>query len=187
MAAVLLAAGHSQRFGDRDKLLAPLAGKPLVVHAATAIASLAPQWRIAVCAQGGGDIAALLAAQGFDIVTVDGPHVAMSRSLARGIDRANEIGAAAALVCLADMPFVTPEHLQALIDLRDATAAPVVASSLADIATPPALFAQCQFEKLTSLTGDRGASDLLKDAPCVAASAQLLGDIDTSADLAAYG
>src|SRR3546814_12508477 len=66
ISAILLAAGGSLRFGTSDKLLAPVAGAPLALHAAARIMELAPGRRIAVCPDGDGPLARRLAAQGFD-------------------------------------------------------------------------------------------------------------------------
>src|SRR3546814_15024122 len=66
ISAILLAAGGSRRFGTSDKLLAPVAGAPLALHAAARIMELAPGRRIAVCPAGDGPLARRLAAQGFD-------------------------------------------------------------------------------------------------------------------------
>ncbi len=45
---LLLAAGHSRRFGAADKLAAPLDGRPLVAHAAGALAALPLAARLVV-------------------------------------------------------------------------------------------------------------------------------------------
>ncbi|MGV3695286.1 MAG: NTP transferase domain-containing protein, partial [Paracoccus marcusii] len=47
---LLLAAGASRRFGPSDKLLAPVAGMPLVAHAAQAMRATPLDDRIAVIA-----------------------------------------------------------------------------------------------------------------------------------------
>lgn len=183
IAVILLAAGTSQRFGADDKLLAPLAGEPLVLHAARHIALLAPRRRIAVCRDDHGALARLLAAHGFEIVVNPHPEHGLSRSLSCGIAEAARGPDVAAMVCLADMPFVGTGHLRKLIARFDGAAAPVVASTDGDVAMPPALFARALFETLRSGEGDRGGKALLADAALVPAPAGELADIDRPGDL----
>jgi len=183
IAVILLAAGTSQRFGTDDKLLAPLAGEPLALHAARHIALLTPRRRIAVCRDDRGALAQLLAAHGFEIVANPHPEQGLSRSLSCGIAEAAREPDVAAMVCLADMPFVGTGHLRKLIARFDPVAAPVVASTNGDATMPPALFARGLFEKLRSGEGDRGGKALLANAALVHADANELMDIDRPGDL----
>ena len=48
-ALVVLAAGASRRFGTENKLLQPLAGKPLLCHTLERAAALPVARRVAVC------------------------------------------------------------------------------------------------------------------------------------------
>lgn len=185
IAAILLAAGTSQRFGAEDKLLAPLAGEPLALHAARRIVELAPGRRIAVCHDDQGMLAQQLAAEGFEIVVNPHPERGLSQSLACGIAEAALGPELAALICLADMPFVSTGHLRNLLTRFDPRAAPVVASSNGDAAMPPALFSRALFERLRSSEGDRGGKALLADAALVHAHANELVDIDRPGDLPA--
>ncbi len=183
IAVILLAAGTSQRFGTDDKLLAPLAGEPLVLHAARHIALLAPRRRIAVCRDDHGALARLLVTHGFEIVANPHPNEGLSRSLSCGVAEAARGPDVAAMVCLADMPFVGTGHLRKLIARFDPVAAPVVASTNGDAAMPPALFARALFETRRSGDGDRGGKALLADAALVPAPAAELADIDRPGDL----
>ncbi|MBE1530005.1 molybdenum cofactor cytidylyltransferase [Sphingopyxis sp. OAS728] len=185
IAAVLLAAGTSQRFGTEDKLLASLAGEPLALHAARRIVELAPGRRIAVCPNRDGVLAQQLAAEGFEIAVNPYPERGLSHSLSRGIAEAALGPEVAALICLADMPFVSTSHLRELLARFDPSTAPVVASSDGDTAMPPALFASALFNKLLTGEGDRGGKALLAGAALVHAAADELLDIDRPGDLPA--
>jgi len=186
VAAILLAAGTSQRFGAEDKLLAPLTGEPLALHAARRIAELEPGRRIAVCPDDHGMLARKLAAEGFEIVVNPHPERGLSQSLSCGIAAAALGPEVAALICLADMPFVSTGHLHNLLMRFDPSTAPVVASSNGDAAMPPALFSRALFETLRSGEGDRGGKALLADAALVRADADELVDIDRPGDLPAH-
>lgn len=183
IAAILLAAGGSRRFGSDDKLLASLDGEPLALHAARRIAELAPGRRIAVCHDRDSELAQHLAALGFDIIANPNTERGLSRSLACGIAEAAQGHETAALVCLADMPFIGIDHLRNLLAQFDRTDAPVVASTDGEVAMPPALFARSLFDRLREGEGDRGGKALLKDAALVRASANELADVDRPNDL----
>lgn len=185
IAAVLLAAGRSRRFGPDDKLLAPLAGESLARHAARHIAELAPGRRIAVCPDRDGELAKMLAALGFEIIVNADPQSGLSQSLSLGIAAVVQGSEAAALVCLADMPFVGTRHLQSLLARFDPVTAPVVASSDGKTAMPPALFDRALFDRLRGSEGDRGGKALLANAALVMAGPGELADIDRPGDLRA--
>ncbi|RMD92487.1 MAG: nucleotidyltransferase family protein, partial [Alphaproteobacteria bacterium] len=76
---ILLAAGASRRFGDADKLLAEARGRPLVSHAARALADVLPE-RVAVVSS--AEVGAVLA--GFRLVRIP-PGSAQSRALHAGL------------------------------------------------------------------------------------------------------
>lgn len=183
ISAILLAAGESRRFGSDDKLLAPLAGEPLALHAARRIVALAPGRRIAVCRDADGALARRLVALGFEIIGNPRPERGLSHSLACGIAEAARGRETAALVCLADMPFVSAGHLDRLLDRFDPATTPVVGSSDGTAAMPPALFARALFDRLSASAGDRGGKALLAGAALVTASADELADIDRPEDL----
>lgn len=177
---VLLAAGRSTRFGEDDKLMAPLGGQPLYRHAVDAVASVDFLGRVVVTS--GTSVA--LGGEGYERVINPAPERGLSGSLTLGVGAARRLGAAAMLVMLADMPFVTPAHVRALFAAADGPGA-VVASGDGARTSPPALFAAGRFAELGQLSGDRGARALLGTAALVTTTAHMLADIDTPADLAA--
>lgn len=68
----------------------------------------------------------------------------------------------AALLTLADQPFVSREHLDALIDAFRGSEREIVASRYAGTVGVPALFGSNHFAALRGLSGDRGAKALLE-------------------------
>lgn len=183
VAAILLAAGQSLRFGGSDKLLAKVDGEPLLLHASRRIMELKPARCIAVCSDAQGAAASLLATLGFAVVFNPHPERGLSSSLARGIAEAAQGPSEAALICLADMPFISLRHLQALLARFDGGHAPIVASAREGIPMPPALFARSMFERLQQATGDHGGRKLLAGARLIEAPASQLADIDLPDDL----
>ena len=178
IAGILLAAGRSTRFGPQDKLSAPLNGRPLLLHAADAMRNACLDMRFVVR---GADAAEV---EGFEVIHVPA-DAAMSQSLAAGIAAARQSGATAALVTLADMPFVEADHLAALIAACDGPSALI--ASLDERPLPPALFGSDWFEKLEHGAGDAGARALIAGGKLIRAAAGSLRDIDTPDDLAAAG
>jgi molybdenum cofactor cytidylyltransferase len=177
---VLLAAGRSQRFGAADKLEADLNGTPLGLHVVAALADVPFRARIVVRSGCGLDFAA----HGYTDIANPRPELGMSGSVQLGVERARAMGAAAALIALADMPCVTAAHVRRLLDAGGADDA-VVASSDGMKPMPPALFGHGRLDALLGLTGDAGARDLLRGGRHVAADSAELVDIDTLEELRA--
>jgi molybdenum cofactor cytidylyltransferase len=182
-AAILLAAGRSERFGAENKLLAILDGRPLISHAIAILAEMDFGALIAVC-DPEGQPSRIARASGFTIVSPSEPGNALACSIAAGVRTASALpGIEAALICLADMPFISRDHINRLIDAHDAQNAMVVASFDGETAMPPALFGRDHFAQLQNLRGDIGAKSLLQNAHLIYADTTTLTDIDTVEDL----
>lgn len=176
--AVLLAAGRSRRFGAGDKLMAPLDGKPLALHAGEMLAEIGFARLIAVCVPGADRPASDLAAIGFEIV-LPSAGLGQAASIAAGVASAGE--ADALLIALADMPLVPADHIRAL--LAAGGGPPIVATGVDSRAMVPALFARDEWTRLAGLTGDDGARSLLGNAALVPLDRRFVGDIDRPRDL----
>jgi CTP:molybdopterin cytidylyltransferase MocA len=174
--AVVLAAGRAERFGS-DKLMHPLDGRPLGEHVAITIASVPFVASLAICPVDSPRRSVFIA-HGFEIIDNPNPEQGMGTSLALGARRAIELRADAMLVCLADMPYVTREHLLALLGAEGSS----VVTESKDTRTPPAVFTRELLPELAMLTGDQGARHLLKSAATVHADPNLVRDFDTPDD-----
>jgi molybdenum cofactor cytidylyltransferase len=177
--ALVLAAGRSTRFGG-DKLVHPLDGKPLAEHIATTLADLPFTARLAICPAYNAARRELFQRHGFEIVDNVHPEHGMGTSLALGAQRAIALDADALLVCLADMPYITREHVLALLSAD----APTAATECNGTKIPPAIFARELLPALAVSTGDRGARDLLRTAATITVAPALVRDFDTPADFA---
>lgn len=178
VAVILLAAGLSTRFGAKDKLSAPLGLLSVGDHAATMLATFPFAAKIAVVRADGPDFRR----QGFEPVVNRDPASGQSGSIRLGLAHALPHHPQAVLIALADMPFVTSAHVQALLARFDAEN-PVIASGDGGRPGPPVVFGAARFPDLALLSGDSGARTLLRDAALVAAPATMLADIDTPDDL----
>lgn len=182
IAAVVLAAGLSRRFGPGDKLAQIVEGKPLALHIAETLASMDFATRIAVCSTRSGTLPDALADLGFEIVVNPSPEAGQGSSLALAIKSALAAKANGALVTLADMPFVSRRHLDAMIARWHLDLESIVASVAIPYFGPPALFPSSRFAELTALSGDRGARHLLANATLIPAGPDELRDFDVPAD-----
>ena len=175
IAAVLLAAGRSSRFGS-DKMAADCGGQPVLTRAALALRAAAPGPCLAVLR----DLAqADLLPDGFDIALCQGQQ---SDSLRAALDWAEGLDAPGLLIALADMPFVPPDlHRAVIAAMTDLPSCAYGATPM-----PPAAFPAVWFPRLRALIGDRGAGALLKALPAtqyITAPEDALRDIDHPSDL----
>jgi molybdenum cofactor cytidylyltransferase len=177
--AVLLAAGRGTRFGG-NKLEAMLGDAMLGLHAARTLAAMDFGALFAVHDPAHTKLATALRAEGFTLIDNDAPDAGLSHSLALATAAALATDADAMLICLADMPFVTTDHLRTLIGVGGNR---VVASATGDARMPPALFPRAFWPTLATLSGDAGARTILRGAITVQAAPDMLADIDTRADL----
>ena len=190
IAAVILAAGLSSRMGA-NKLLAPLAGKPLLRHAVEAAAQSAAAPVIVITGRDAEPVTAALA--GLDVRFVHNPDFAsgLSSSLKCGI-AAVPADCDGAIVLLGDMPGVTT----LLIDRLIAAFSPEDERTICVAAHRgkrgnPVLWARRHFADILKLTGDVGARRLVADNEALVCEVEAgddgpLADIDTAEALAAY-
>ena len=160
VAAVVLAAGTSSRMG-RPKLLLPLGGKSLVRRAVeSAVASRAKQ--IVVVTGAYRELVEREVA-GLSVKLAHNPDFAggMSGSVRAGI-KAVRPETDAAVVVLADQPFVGTEVLDALIEVYEVSHAPIVRPRYAGQPGNPVLWDRSLFGELMLQQGDQGGRELLK-------------------------
>ena len=175
---ILLAAGRSARFGDKDKLEQTYLGDPLAFHVVTALEAVPFARRIAVISGTKLDFAA----RGYDVICNDAPEKGLSYSISLGVAAARENDPRAVLIALADMPRVTSSHIYRMLDYADGDDA-VLASSDGHQPRPPALFGRNRLDWLAGLSGDKGAREMIMKAHHVIAVTNELIDVDTPEDL----
>ena len=103
-------------------------------------------------------------------------------TLKLGVAAAQDLGAAAMLVALADMPRVSTMHFLHPLDAGE-RADSVIASSDGARTMPPALFAAGRFSELAASHGDRGGRELIRNGRHITAPSGELIDIDTTEEL----
>ncbi len=191
VAAILLAAGRSERFGGRNKLLAPVAGQPMVRRAVQHLMASRADPVIVVTGFEHGEVEAAL--EGLAVRFVHNPGFAegLASSICAGLAAVPD-DADAALICLGDMPGARASIVDELImAFAEAGDAPITFPQKPDGAQGnPVLWPRRHFSGLMALTGDRGAKALIgslatETLPVPMTSAAPFDDIDTEAELAA--
>jgi len=167
IAAIILAAGRSSRFDagpQGTELSAPLFGKPLVRHAAEAALASRARPILIVTGHAAPKVEAALA--GLDLILIANPdRTGLSSSLKAGI-RALPETVAGAVILLADMPRISGELIDRLIETFETpvepplAVTPVRAGSIGN----PVLIGRRLFDSVAHLEGDHGARRLIEAA-----------------------
>jgi CTP:molybdopterin cytidylyltransferase MocA len=186
---VVLAAGAGTRFGG-GKLLAPLAGRPILAHVLVAVRTAKPVETVVVL---GRDAPAVEAAIGSSLGWADErrvvnprPEAGLASSLRAGFEALGP-DLDGVLVVLGDQPLVDPAVLRALLraEIR-AGIGFVVPRYVGGGGANPVLVLPPGRERVAEATGDRGLGPVLAAHPELVAVVELGGsnpDVDTRADL----
>jgi molybdenum cofactor cytidylyltransferase len=162
VAAIILAAGRSTRMGGPNKLLAEIAGKPLVrIVTEQALASKAREVIVVT-----GHQAELVekALQGLSVKFVRNPDFAegLSSSVKAGI-AAVSAEADGAVICLGDMPLISAHLIDRLIEAFAPDRGNLIAVPVSDGRRGnPVLWSRRFFSELLTLDGDIGARRLIE-------------------------
>jgi molybdenum cofactor cytidylyltransferase len=184
VAGVLLAAGTSDRYGDRNKLLATHDGDPLVREVARTLLAAPVAPVVVVVGHDADRVSAAL--DGFDLELVhnDAYTTGQASSVRAGV-RAVRDRADAAVVALGDMPFVAPETVARLVDAYAAGAGDALAAAHDGRRGNPVCFDRRFFDALTDVTGDVGGRSILLDNGTLVDTGDpgVRRDVDRPADL----
>ena len=181
---ILLAAGSARRFGA-PKLLHPLHdGLPVAAVAANSLVQVLPN-TLAVVKPGDHALIQVFTELGLHIVENPLADEGMGTSLAAGINAAAM--ADGWLIALADMPWIQPTTITALVD-RLENGASMVAPVYAGRRGHPVGFSSRWLQPLRDLCGDKGARDLITQNPdalelLTTEDAGILRDVDYPHDL----
>jgi molybdenum cofactor cytidylyltransferase len=184
VAAVVLAAGASTRFG-RNKLLLKLSGESLVRRAAKAALEAGLDPVVVVLGHDAGRVRGELGGLAVRIVVNPDHARGMNTSLRAGVAALpNECSAA--VVHLADMPHVGAAMLARLVATFAETGAPLVASDYGGVHAPPTLYARALFPELGGAEGDGCGKRVVRrheaEAVRVPWPAETLADVDREED-----
>lgn len=191
LAAVVLAAGRSQRMGTGNKLLMGIGGKSMIARVVAQVEATGITSCIVVTGHEADAVQTAL--KGAAVTFAHNPDHAsgLSSSLRAGL-KALPPDIDGALICLGDMPDVRTPHLRKLVSAFDpdegrAICVPTHGGKRGN----PVLFGAQFFEEMMAVSGDTGAKHLIGehgDLVCEVAmeDAGVLLDLDTPQAMAEY-
>ena len=154
IAAVVLAAGASTRMGTAKQLL-QIDGRPLVQHVLDNVQRSRVGEIILVLGHSAEVIQRELKLEGAKVVLNENFLQGMGTSLKSGLAAVNS-EVQAALIILADQPFVRPETLDQLIAEHERTRAQIVIPTYRGFRGNPVLLDRSVFPEVMGLSGDIG-------------------------------
>lgn len=188
---LVLAAGRSSRMGvDRNKLLEPIAGKPLVAWPIEALREAGVDPILVVTGHEADALRSALAGLGCGFLANPGWEQGMGSSIACGAREAAERRADGLLVCVGDLPALRAGDVAGLLAAfrgPEVIVVPVHAGRRGH----PVLFGAMFFEELAALTGDAGGRPVLDSHPeavfeVEVASDAILRDVDSPQELSTW-
>ncbi len=164
VAALILAAGASRRAGSANKLLHPWKDRPLLGWVVDALRKSRVTRLLAVTGHEHRRVEVVLNEVGVKCIHNPVHDTGMAGSLALGVSMLVECDAI--IVCLGDMPHLTADVIDSLLDA-------FLQTSDRDIFIPthggqrgnPVLISREFFDALLKLEGDKGARELVRDHP----------------------
>ena len=187
LACLLTAAGQSARFGE-DKLLLPMEGQPMGVHALDVLLQGPLDLRVLVTSADKRYLMAAAAERGFDVLVNPAPERGMSTSVRLGTEHIHAAGAYdGILYAVADQPYLSGDTVRRLMAAFESEPGCIWAPEAEGKRGNPVLFPAALFEELMAVQGDRGGrqviaahTELLRTIPV---SPEELKDIDTKEDV----
>jgi molybdenum cofactor cytidylyltransferase len=188
VAAIVLAAGRSSRMGAHNKLLADVAGKPMVRHVVETALASSTRPVLVVTGHMAVDVSAAVA--GLDVKLVANADYAtgLASSLKAGV-RAVPAECDGVMVLLGDMPRIAPEHLDRLLESFAGKPDTIIVPVHEGRQGNPVLWPRRYFRELLQLDGDAGAKRLIAGhgeqvREVEIGSDAVLADVDTPEALA---
>ncbi len=187
VAGVVLAAGRSSRFGAL-KQLHEIDGKPLVRHVVDQMLASSVDALLVVVGHEGERVRQALEPLSDRLRFLHNADFAsgMSTSIALAAQACSNFEGM--LLALGDMPWLTAEHVNRVLEAAAATPCGIVVPTRDGRRGHPVYFARRYYASLASLGGDRGANSLLHTYPfdlqtVAMADDAVLRDVDVPSDL----
>ena len=177
--AIILAAGQSSRMGAVNKLLEPVDGEPMVRCVARNVLDVGFDTVLVVTGHENERVQTILS--DLPVAFARNPDYAsgLSSSLSTGIKALQKTHPEldGVMVCLGDMPRITPTHLSSLKDAFDSSGnACIVIPTTNGKRGNPVLWSRDFFDEITTLKGDVGARSIIGQYP------ESIVDVDLKSD-----
>ena len=187
--AIVLAAGRSSRMGEPKQLLA-FCGKTLLQRTLENVCASQAQDIVLVLGFAAEAIASQIGVEGVRVVVNPDHEQGMGTSLRTGL-AALDAQTQAALIVLADQPFVSPTTLDQIINQYWQSDAQIVIPMYRGFRGNPVLLDRSVFSEVMSLSGDVGCRAIFGDhldgiVKVPVGDIGILLDIDTPEDLARW-
>jgi len=192
VAAIVLAAGASTRYGQPKQLL-PVGGKTMLQHVVDVVLASPVDQIIVVLGHRAGEIGANVR-QGLPTAADKSPDIVINEEWEAGLSTSVQAGLRAirsdiqvALFVLADQPAITPGIIAALLGRYHETGAPIVVPTYEGKRGNPALFDRSLFAELMKVRSDQGGRQLIdryanRTEKVEVGSEAVLVDVDTEED-----
>ena len=158
-AAIILAAGRSQRMGKRNKMLEKINGKPMIRHVTNTVVETGIKPIIVVTGHQPSLLMSALQGLEVDFVHNSNFRDGMSTSLKAGITALPE-DIEGSFVVLGDMPGIKKEHFSKLSDAFDQQL--ICVPTYRGKRGNPVLWHQSLFSDILNLSGDIGAKTIIE-------------------------
>ncbi|MBQ3487976.1 MAG: nucleotidyltransferase family protein [Clostridia bacterium] len=187
LACLVTAAGSGSRFG-MDKLMLPVSGQPMGVHALNTLHLDNFALRVLITSKDKGYLMDAAKERGFEVVINPAPERGMSSSVRLGTEHILTTGEYdGILYAVADQPNLSASTVEKLIDAFEREPACIWAPEAEGKRGNPVIFPASLFPELVQISGDKGGRrviaahrDLLRT---VQVPAWELKDIDRKEDM----
>jgi len=186
IAIIILAAGTSSRLGSPKQLLS-YKGKNLLRHTVDEALETGCQSVFVILGANRDLLRNELKDKPVSIIENKGWQEGMASSIRSGVESITNtiLRPDSIIFMVCDQPFVSSSLLLDLVNKKNETGMPIVASCYDDTRGTPALFHKSFYPALMKLTGDKGARKLIAENPdkvAIVAFPKGVTDIDTKAD-----
>jgi molybdenum cofactor cytidylyltransferase len=186
---LVLAAGFSKRMG-KQKLLLPIEGQSLIQFLVKKLLDTTADGIVVVTNSEYQEVKTEVDYMPVVVLENDHSYLGMSSSLKVGITYLKNRQAGAAVVLLADQPTIDKETINLLIENHRLNKQPILQTYYRTNPSHPVLFSNRWFDELLTISGDKGARDLLEKnrehVHYVKVNLLDPSDIDTMSDYQAF-
>ncbi|UHQ96153.1 nucleotidyltransferase family protein [Natrinema halophilum] len=161
---VVLAAGTSDRYGSKNKLLETIDGTPLIRHAVATLVESSAAPVTVVLGYDRERVRRVLSEYDVDYQYNESYENGQSTSVRTGISAARERDSDAVVFALGDMPAVSPTTVDLLVSAYQSGCGSVLTAGYDGTRGNPVLFDSRHFDSLGSVSGDVGGRTVLRNA-----------------------